>query len=100
MLETYGYKVLTTTDGIEAIALYAQYQTEIEAVLIDMVMPSMDGASVVRRLKQIDPDVNIVAISGLVFKDWMAESLGSSVKAFLSKPYTTEELLMTLEQVT
>jgi two-component system, cell cycle sensor histidine kinase and response regulator CckA len=100
MLETYGYNVLTTIDGIEAIALYAQHQTAIEAVLIDMVMPSMDGASVVRRLKQIDPDVKIVAISGLVFKDWMAELLGTSVKAFLSKPYAIEELLMTLKQVT
>jgi PAS domain S-box-containing protein len=99
MLETYGYNVLTTTDGIEAIALYTQDRNEIEAVLIDMVMPSMDGARVIRRLKEIDPDVKIVAISGLVHKDWMAESLGTSVKAFLSKPYATEELLMTLEQV-
>ncbi|GAB1538376.1 hypothetical protein NUACC21_10360 [Scytonema sp. NUACC21] len=46
MLETYGYKVLIAKDGIEAVALYAQYQKDISVVLIDMMMPSMDGQTV------------------------------------------------------
>jgi len=42
-LETYGYKVLTASDGTEAVAVYAQQMKEIDVVLVDMMMPYMDG---------------------------------------------------------
>ncbi|WP_088242410.1 CBS domain-containing protein, partial [Calothrix rhizosoleniae] len=66
ILETHNYRVLTASDGIEAIALYAQSQNEIDAVLIDMMMPSMGGKTAIRTLKKINPQVKIIAVSGLV----------------------------------
>ena len=51
-LETYYYRVLTAKDGIEAIALYAQHRDEIGLVLIDMIMPTMDGATTIRTLQK------------------------------------------------
>ncbi|NMG07445.1 response regulator [Brasilonema sp. UFV-L1] len=96
-LETYNYKVLTASDGIEALALYAQYKDKISIVLVDMMMPSMDGALTIRALQKMNPHVLIIGVSGLVAGDKLIET--ARVKAFLSKPYTTKELLQTLHSL-
>jgi PAS domain S-box-containing protein len=98
-LETYNYRALTASDGIEAIALYAEHRQEISVVLTDMMMPSMDGATTIRTLRKIEPHVKIVAVSGLVSKDKLAQVASIGVKTFLPKPYTTKELLTTLHEV-
>ncbi|MBD2362183.1 PAS domain-containing protein [Anabaena minutissima FACHB-250] len=92
-LENYNYKTLVANDGIEAIALYAQYQQEISAVLLDMLMPNMDGLTTIRTLKTLDPEVKIIATSGLPANCQKALFVGAT--AFLSKPYTARDLLTT-----
>ena len=98
-LETYGYRVLTASDGIEAIALYAQHRHEISIALVDMMMPSMDGPTTIRTLQKINPKVKIIAVSGLISSDKISVVMGTGVKTFLSKPYTAQELLKTLSEV-
>ena len=98
-LETYGYKVLLASDGIEAIALYTQHQEKISVVLIDMMMPSIDGPTAIGILQKINPKVKIIGISGLVLNHQISEFLGNSVKTFLPKPYTSGELLKNLQLV-
>jgi PleD family two-component response regulator len=63
-LQTFGYRVLTASDG-EGLALYAQRKDEIAVVLIDMMMPILDGLSAIRALLRINPRIRIVAASGL-----------------------------------
>ena len=96
-LETYNYRVITAKDGIEAIALYAQYQDDISIVLMDMMMPLMDGVTTTRTLQKINSQVKIIAVSGLAANDKLMGN--AAVKAFLAKPYTTKELLQTLHSV-
>jgi len=98
-LETYGYKVLVASDGIEAIALYRQHQKEIRIVLIDMMMPSMDGPTTIRILQKMNPHIKIIGVSGLVSNHKMLELVGNSVKTFLPKPYTSNELLKNLQLI-
>jgi len=98
-LETHNYKTLIATDGIEAIALYADHKNEISAVLMDMIMPSMDGLTAIRTLQKINPEVKIIATSGLASNSKLATEAGTSVKVFLSKPYTVQELLQSLQKV-
>jgi len=98
-LETYNYKVLTAIDGIEAIALYAQHKHKISAVLMDMMMPLLDGQTASRTLQKINPQVKIIAVSGLASSDKVAAAMANGVKAFLSKPYTVRELLHTINAV-
>jgi two-component system, cell cycle sensor histidine kinase and response regulator CckA len=98
-LETYDYKVLTASDGIEAIALYAQHKEEVSAVLIDMMMPTMDGLTTIHTLQKINPQLKIIAISGLASSDKVSAAMGTGIQAFLSKPFTAEELLKTLSGV-
>ncbi|MCJ8282871.1 MAG: response regulator, partial [Rivularia sp. ALOHA_DT_140] len=98
-LETYNFRVITADDGIEAIAIYVQYKNEINIVLIDIMMPSMDGATAIRTLQQINPQIKIIAMSGLVSNEALAEANGTGIQGFLGKPFSAGELLNTLETV-
>lgn len=98
-LETFGYKVLTASDGTEALALYADRKNEIAAVLTDMVMPFMDGPATIRALQRMNPNVRIVAASGLGTGHHAGEGALEGVAVFLNKPYTAEKLLKTLAEV-
>jgi PAS domain S-box-containing protein len=98
-LEENGYEVLTAGDGAEALALYAEHKKMVDAVLIDMIMPYLDGAATIRALRKLDPDVKIIASSGLAANDKLFEEANEGVKAFLAKPYTAEKLLRTLSGI-
>ncbi len=97
-LAKYGYQVLTASNGIEAVELFAHHQDEISVVLLDMMMPSMDGVSTIHHLQKINSSVKIIAMSGLAFNVMLAEADKLGVTAFLSKPYTQEELLEAISQ--
>ena len=98
-LESHNYKTLTACDGVEAIAIYAEHQEQISVVLTDMVMPTMDGITTIRTLKKINPDVKIIAVSGLASGDKLNLINKMGVQAFLPKPYTANELLQTIGTV-
>ncbi len=98
-LEAYNYKTLIAGDGIEAIALYAQNRHQISAVLMDMMLPSLDGITAIRTLQKIDPKVKIIATSGLMSSSKLAEASDAGAKVFLAKPYTVKELLLTLQKL-
>ncbi|PMB47308.1 hybrid sensor histidine kinase/response regulator [Fischerella thermalis CCMEE 5201] len=98
-LETHNYKTLVASDGIEAIALYAQNRDKISAVLMDIMLPSLDGLTAIRTLQKINPSVKIVATSGLASSSKLAEASTTNISGFLSKPYTVKELLLTLQKV-
>jgi PAS domain S-box-containing protein len=98
-LEAYGYKVLTASDGTEALALYAERKDEIRIVLTDMMMPYMDGPATIRALQRLNPQVRIIASSGLAADSKIAEAASAGVEKFLPKPYTAEKLLKALAEV-
>ncbi|MDZ8183806.1 MAG: response regulator [Nostoc sp. ChiSLP02] len=98
-LEENGYKVLEANDGMDAIALYTKHQPEISALLIDMMMPSIDGPTTINILQKINPDIKIIGVSGLPSNHQMIKILGNSIKTFLSKPYTSSDLLANLQIV-
>ncbi|RCJ19722.1 hybrid sensor histidine kinase/response regulator [Nostoc minutum NIES-26] len=98
-LETHQYQTLIASDGIEAIALYAKHAEKISAVLIDLMLPSLDGLTAIRTLKKINPQVKIVATSGLLSRNKLEALDNAGVATFLSKPYTINELLLALQKV-
>ena len=95
-LETFGYNVLTASDGTEALAIYADRKNDIAIVLTDMVMPFMDGPATIRALQRMNPQVKIIAASGLGTGQRAGEGVLEGVSFFLNKPYTAEKLLKTL----
>lgn len=89
MLETRGYRVLSATSGRAALDLFQQAGT-VDLVLTDLVMPEMDGAEVIRVLKELAPEIPMILISGKVK---MYEK-GTRADVFLPKgAYTAAELL-------
>ncbi len=98
-LESNHYKVLTAGDGTEAVALYAQRGQEIAAVMVDIMMPYMDGPATVRALQKMNPAVRCIAVSGLMENDKVTEMSETGRLAFLAKPFTTEQLLTSLREV-
>jgi CheY-like chemotaxis protein len=89
---------MLANDGIEAIALYAQHRDEIRVVFVDLVMPELDVYSVVRTLRKLNPEVPIIAMSGLATNETEATAMNEGIQAFLAKPFTTPELLNLLSQ--
>jgi len=67
--------------------------------LLDMMMPEMDGLTTIRALQKFNSQIKIIAVSGLPSSDKVATAMSSGVKTFLSKPYTTQELLKTINGV-
>ncbi len=98
ILEKHGYNVITANNGEEAIALYSQHKEEIKVVLIDVMMPVMDGQACIRELRKVSPEIKIIAISGLTEENKLVE-VADLADAFLSKPYAIEELLQTIHEV-
>jgi PAS domain S-box-containing protein len=98
-LENHSYRVLNASDGIKAIALYAQYKNDISSVLIDLMMPGMDGHTTILTLQRINPAVQIIAMSGLT-PNWTHDRQESlNIRKFLPKPFTAQELLSSLQEV-
>ncbi|MDZ7956929.1 MAG: response regulator [Aulosira sp. DedQUE10] len=98
-LETHNYKTIIASDGIEAIAVYAKHMDQISLVLMDLMLPSLDGLTAIRTLKKINPKVKIIATSGLMSSNKLEAVANSGVTTFLPKPYTINELLLTLQKV-
>ncbi|MFB2768360.1 PAS domain S-box protein [Pelatocladus sp. BLCC-F211] len=98
-LENHNYKVITASDGIEAVALYAQHKDKISAAIIDMMMPNMDGTTTINTLLKMNPLLRIIAVSGLATGEQILLNHKTTHTVFLPKPYTAQELLKTLRMV-
>jgi CheY-like chemotaxis protein len=92
-LEAFGYRVLLASNGSDATAIYAEQHTEIALVVMDMMMPVMDGPATIRMLASMNPGVRIIATSGIKSNQQVARTVSPAVKSFLPKPYNAETLL-------
>jgi two-component system cell cycle sensor histidine kinase/response regulator CckA len=97
-LEKYEYNVLAANDGADAVALYAQNKDKINVILMDMMMPVMDGEASIQAIRKINPEVNIIVVSGLAEKDKLAKIERTHAHTILPKPYTAERLLKTIHE--
>jgi DNA-binding response OmpR family regulator len=93
-----GYRVLEAEDGDEALdVLYAPRAT-VDLVLIDVVMPVMDGVQLARHIQEQWPEKRILFTSGHAAEVLMQHGLKSLDVPFLAKPYTRDEALAKVRQ--
>lgn len=96
MLRYCGYRGFFAAGGLDSLDVYQKHQHEIALVLVDMMMPGLDGGSTMRLLRDLNPDVRLVAMSGMLEN----ASLGSGSELdnveLLRKPITAEALLTTI----
>jgi DNA-binding NtrC family response regulator len=79
--------------------LYGQHQAEIKAVVIDVMMPFMEGPATIRAMQRLDSEVKVIISSGLDTDVKAAEAVATGWQAFLPKPYTAGQLLRTLAEI-
>lgn len=92
ILLRFGYNVVVVNSGREAIDLYRQRSKDIAAVLLDMVMPEMDGGEVFKRLRDFDPDVKVIVSTGGDCAPDIDEILRKGATGFIQKPFRIAEL--------
>ena len=93
ILENHGYRIILANDGAEALARFQQHRATIRLVITDVIMPFMDGIALIRAIRQIDPSVPLVAVSGHAAE---SPQIDVEVTAFLAKPYLRSTLLETV----
>ena len=98
MLEMLGYDVFRAEGGQKALATLRENRA-IKLVVIDMLMPRMDGVEAVTKLKKISKDLKIILSSGFSEKDQIAGILAKGCDGFLSKPFNLVELSIKVRQV-
>ncbi|MEB3359539.1 MAG: response regulator [Synechococcales bacterium] len=98
-LEAYNYRVLTAENGVAAIALVDQFKDEIDGVVMDLMMPFMDGLAAASMIRQSHPHIGLIATSGLNSREAVAQATQIGVQTFLPKPFTTQEVLQALHDL-
>ena len=99
LLEAAGYEVVTFLDGEEAVDYHAQHSREVDLVIIDMVMPRMDGRQCYLELRGNDPSVKALLSSGYAIDERARQILALGVEGFLQKPYHPRALIDAVEGV-
>jgi CheY-like chemotaxis protein len=93
MLEHGGFKVLTADGGRTALNMYREHCEQIDAVLLDLTMPDLNGDEVYRKLIEIRSGVPVVVVSGYSEEHVAERFAGIGPAVFLGKPYKTANLI-------
>ena len=92
MLESQGYTCLTATNGVEALEVYRAHGAEIALVITDMVMPQMGGRELHAALRELNPEVKALLISGYSLDAEVEELRSKGLAGFVAKPLGLPEL--------
>lgn len=91
-LEQLGYKAICAKNGVDGIKLFKKYVRQLKVVILDVVMPSIDGIDVLKELKWLNPEIPIIVCSGIRLKELKLTLKEHGVRLFLEKPFELEEL--------
>jgi signal transduction histidine kinase len=97
-LEFYNYRVFVAQDSTTALAIFGQHALKIDLALVDVMMPAIDGFATVAAMQRIRPQVNVVLMSGMVSPEMRAQAEQLGCRAFLAKPFTTNDLMLLVQE--
>ncbi|MCK5194644.1 MAG: response regulator, partial [Desulfobulbaceae bacterium] len=92
MIESLGHEVLTAKNGKEAIEIYKKNIDKIDMVMLDIIMPVMDGGETYDKLKEINPDIKVLLSSGYGINGQATEILDRGCNGFIQKPFNMRAL--------
>ena len=92
ILRRLGFDVLSASNGYTAIQLFQEHQARIIGVLLDLTMPDMDGATTLHELRQIDPQLKVILMSGYNEQQIMEQFPDQYLVGFLPKPFMINDL--------
>ena len=98
ILERDGHQVTLAERGQEAIDLYADRWRDLDVVVLDVMMPDVDGREVLRRMREVNPDVRAILSSGYAVES--DPSLSIAGTWVLEKPYTPDQVRIAIADAT
>jgi PAS domain S-box-containing protein len=99
LLKEMGYEVLQARSGKEAIEIYRKNMASLKLVTLDVIMPGMSGKDTYVQLKQINPDVKVLLISGYSPNRQVEELIDLGCKGFLQKPFDVFNLSQKISEI-
>lgn len=99
LLSHAGYKVLTASNGREALEIYRENGEEIALVILDLIMPEMDGKHCLEELLTLNPRARVIISSGYSSHGPVGEVMQQGARGFIEKPYMGKDLLRTVRGV-
>ena len=93
MLQEKGCQIVTFPDGQKAVEYYREHYREVDVVMLDMIMPKMDGLETYRLMKNINPCIKALLSSGYSMEEQAQELLNDGVNGYLQKPYRLADLI-------
>ena len=92
ILESYGYRVQAVATGEDAVTFMRESNTPVALVILDLVMPGIDGGETYRRLRDVDTSVPVLLSSGLSSEEVAERIIADGATGFIPKPYGAGEL--------
>jgi two-component system cell cycle sensor histidine kinase/response regulator CckA len=99
MLERLGYRVVTAGDGRQAVAVMEQEGDGIDLVILDLIMPGMNGGKVFDRLREIRPQVPVIMSSGYAIDGEAAAIMQRGCSGFIQKPFNMSDLSRKVREI-
>ncbi len=99
ILLRFGYKVLISTSGEEALAMFKERSADVGMVLLDMVMPGMSGIETFHGLRAINQAVKVLLASGYSQDQDAEKLLAEGAAGFIQKPYRINDLIKAVNKV-
>ena len=99
MLRELGYQVIPALSGRQAIELYREKMVDLDLVALDMIMPEMNGRDTYDALKEINPDVKVLLVSGYSLNKQIEELMDKGCNGFIQKPFDIIQLSQKLREV-
>ncbi len=98
-LEDLGCKTLTARNGKEAVEIYRDGTDTIDLVILDIIMPVMNGRETCRELMKLNPRVRVLVSSGYIMNAETQEILNMGARGFLQKPFNMETITAKLKEI-
>ncbi len=96
-LEQLGYEVILAGDGREGCELYRLNRERVDVVIMDMIMPRMNGRDCLREIRRIDRSAKVIVFSGFVQESVIRELQEEGISDFIKKPFRITQITSALE---
>lgn len=99
ILEEQGYSVMVASDGVDALELYKEHSHEIDLVILDILMPRLDGGQTYVEMKRINNDVKAFFCTGYTPRDFIGPLMSEESLRALEKPFRPADFVRTVRDV-
>lgn len=98
ILQKEGYETIEANNGREGLEIIQERAEEIDCIILDMLMPEIDGLGVLAKLQELDINISVIVLTADIQESTRKQCLELGAKAFLNKPPKASDLLETIKK--